>query len=100
MEAGQLRPETETFDLHEVVHSTLALLRPQASAKSLLLKQRIDPRLPFMVRGWPQQLRQVLTNPVANAIKFTETGQVPVRMDLSPATNGGRRHPHVVADKG
>src|SRR3546814_3445477 len=100
MEAGQLRPETEPFDLHEVVDSTLAPLTPQASAKSLLLKQRLDPRLPFMVRGWPQQLRQVLTNLVANAIKFTETGQVSVRLDLATAENGGRRLRLVVPDDG
>ena len=78
IEAGKLQPEVESFVLHEVLGSAVAMLRPQAEAKGLALALRIDPRLPRTYRGLPLQLRQILINLVANAIKFTTQGRVEV----------------------
>jgi two-component system, sensor histidine kinase RpfC len=78
IEAGKLQPEIEGFVLHEVIGSAVAMLRPQAEAKGLALALRIDPRLPRTYRGLPLQLRQILINLVANAIKFTTQGRVEV----------------------
>ncbi|HKW53151.1 MAG TPA: ATP-binding protein, partial [Stellaceae bacterium] len=78
IEAGKLQPEIEGFVLHEVLGSAVAMLRPQAEAKGLALALRIDPRLPRTYRGLPLQLRQILINLVANAIKFTTQGRVEV----------------------
>jgi two-component system, sensor histidine kinase RpfC len=78
IEAGKLQPEIESFVLHEVLGSAVAMLRPQAEAKGLALTLRIDPRLPRTYRGLPLQLRQILINLVANAIKFTTQGRVEV----------------------
>ncbi|HEX6841047.1 MAG TPA: ATP-binding protein [Stellaceae bacterium] len=78
IEAGKLQPEIESFVLHEVLGSAIAMLRPQAEAKGLVLALRIDPRLPRTYRGLPLQLRQILINLVANAIKFTTQGRVEV----------------------
>src|SRR6185312_10471561 len=78
IEAGKLQPEIESFVLHEVLGSAIAMLRAQAEAKGLVLALRIDPRLPRTYRGLPLQLRQILINLVANAIKFTTQGRVEV----------------------
>ena len=81
IEAGKFAPTVEPFDLHAVLNGTLAMLRPQALAKDLKLDCRIDPELPYALRGWPHQLRQIVTNLVANAIKFTEKGRISVIAD-------------------
>ena len=81
IEAGKFAPTIEPFDLHAVLNGTLAMLRPQAAAKDLKLDCRVDPELPYALRGWPHQLRQILTNLVANAIKFTEKGRISVTVD-------------------
>jgi two-component system sensor histidine kinase RpfC len=78
IEAGKLQPEIESFVLHEVLSGAVAMLRPQAEAKGLTLALRVDPRLPHAYRGFPLQLRQVMINLVANAIKFTHEGRIDV----------------------
>ena len=78
LEDGKLTPETETFVLHEVMGGAVAIVRPQAEAKGQALTLRIDPRLPHVYRGWPLQLRQVLVNLLANAVKFTPAGHIAV----------------------
>jgi two-component system sensor histidine kinase RpfC len=78
IEAGKLQPEVESFVLHEVLGGAVAMLRPQAEAKGLALALRIDPRLPHAYRGLPLQLRQILVNLIANAVKFTPEGRIEV----------------------
>jgi len=82
IEAGKLQPEIENLVLHEVLGGVVAMLRPQAEAKGLLLSLRIDPRLPHAYRGLPLQLRQILINLIANAIKFTPQGRIDVSARL------------------
>ncbi len=78
IEAGKLQPEIESFVLHQVLGGAVAILRPQAEAKGLTLALTIDPRLPNAYRGLPLQLRQILINLIANAIKFTPQGRIEV----------------------
>jgi len=78
IEAGKLQPEIESFVLHEVLGGATAMLRPQADAKGLTLVLRIDQRLPHAYRGLPLQMRQILVNLIANAIKFTPQGRIEV----------------------
>jgi signal transduction histidine kinase len=76
IEAGKLETESLDFDLYQAVEDVVQLLAPRAHAKQLEIACRIDERLPGAVRGDPYRLRQVLTNLIGNAIKFTDHGEV------------------------
>ena len=100
IEAGKLQPEIESFVLHEVLGGAVAMLRPQAEAKGLTLTLRIDPRLPHAYRGLPLQLRQILINLVANAIKFTPQGRIEVAARLVERVGETLRLRIAVRDEG
>ncbi len=78
LDAGRVAAPVESFLLHEVMTGAVAMLRPDAEAKGLALVLRIDPRLPQAYRGSPAQLRQVLTNLIGNAVKFTPKGEISI----------------------
>jgi signal transduction histidine kinase/DNA-binding response OmpR family regulator/HPt (histidine-containing phosphotransfer) domain-containing protein len=80
IEAGRLELESITFDVREVVESTVYMFAQQAQAKGLELLIDIPPALESTAGGDPGRLRQVLTNLIGNAIKFTHAGQVIVRL--------------------
>ncbi|HET7866828.1 MAG TPA: response regulator, partial [Burkholderiaceae bacterium] len=86
IEAGRLELAPSDFSLRSVVEDTLELLAPRAHEKGLELSFREGPGLPALVHADPLRLRQVLTNLVANAIKFTERGEVAVDLHWLPAT--------------
>jgi PAS domain S-box-containing protein len=91
IEAGKLELAPTDFMLRAVVEDTLELLAPRAHERGLELSFREESGLPAMVHGDPLRLRQVLTNLVANAIKFTEHGEVVVdvrRGAGAPAVDG------------
>jgi len=80
IEAGKVVIEETDCDLHLLVNSTSKMLTPQALEKGIYLNVFMDPSVPFLVRGDPQHLRQVLINLIGNAIKFTERGGVEIRV--------------------
>ncbi len=81
IEAGKLSLDPRDFYLLEAVQSTVDLLSPRASAKGLKLEVRIEDRIPRVVHGDANRLRQVLINLVSNAIKFTDRGNVTLRVE-------------------
>ena len=83
IEAGKLEMETLDFDLYQSVEDVVQLMAPRAQAKKLELACRIDEALPGAMKGDPFRFRQVLTNLVANALKFTETGEVVVEVKFA-----------------
>jgi TMAO reductase system sensor TorS len=80
IEAGKLELETIEFGLREIIEETIDILGIRARAKGLELKCVIESSVPAAVRGDPLRLRQVLVNLAGNAVKFTESGEVTVRV--------------------
>jgi two-component system, sensor histidine kinase and response regulator len=96
VEAGKLELENIEFALRDAVEQTIEIFAARAHAKGLELACAIDLDVPGTVRGDPTRLRQVLINLVGNAIKFTDSGEVIVRVRAV----GDQRLRFEVADTG
>ena len=83
VEAGRLELEQAPFDLREALGETIHALGPRAHRKQLELALHVDPATPDILVGDRLRLGQVLMNLVGNAIKFTEAGEVIVRVSGS-----------------
>ena len=81
IEAGKLELDELPFDLNRLLNDMIVILAYQAERKGLALSFHIDPQVPIFHRGDPQRLRQIIVNLVGNAIKFTETGSISVRVE-------------------
>ncbi|HEY5797134.1 MAG TPA: ATP-binding protein [Bosea sp. (in: a-proteobacteria)] len=80
VEAGKLELASERFDLGLLVETVSELMAPRAQAKGIELAAHLAPDLPTHLLGDRDRLRQILLNLVGNAIKFTETGGVGIRL--------------------
>jgi len=100
IEAGKLRLERTDFDLREIVESVVELLSIRAQNKGIEILCDIAPKMETFVRGDPTRLRQILTNLIGNALKFTETGEVIVRVRLDERQDVGPRFRFEVIDTG
>ncbi|MEZ5662819.1 MAG: ATP-binding protein [Burkholderiaceae bacterium] len=80
IEAGQLSLEHRSFALEPTLQAAMALYLPQAERKGLALTMDLAPDLPRHVSGDRTRLKQILSNLLANAIKFTEAGHIRVRV--------------------
>jgi len=76
IEAGQLNVDVVPFDLSDSVDAAVKLLAARAHLKGLELAYEIRPDVPTALLGDPSRLRQIITNLIGNAIKFTERGDV------------------------
>jgi PAS domain S-box-containing protein len=82
IEAGRLEFEEVDFDLRTVLEETADLLAVRAQAKAVEFAGTLDPEVPYLLRGDPGRLRQVLVNLGGNAVKFTEHGEVSIRVSV------------------
>ncbi len=94
IEAGRLSLNEELFHVGESVNAVVKLLRVRAEQKGLSVTYDIDSRLPHKVWGDSLRFRQILTNLLGNAIKFTYTGNVHVQ--LSPHDDGSHFRCNVI----
>jgi PAS domain S-box-containing protein len=100
IEAGQFELDIADFDLHETIEQACAMVGPQADAKGLALKLALAADLPARVRGDSTRIRQVLSNLVSNAVKFTAEGSIVVRVASVGGSGGDARLRFEVADTG
>ncbi len=83
IEAGKMVMATETFDLHQWLMSLVKIQGTLGKEKGLHIACYIDARVPFLLQGDPQHLRQVIVNLMGNAIKFTQSGWVKLSVTLA-----------------
>jgi PAS domain S-box-containing protein len=100
IEAGRVDLDAHEFDLREVVDSTRRMLARAAETKGLALTATVDPALPDLFRGDAGRLRQILTNLVSNAVKFTTDGAVTVDVRAVGDTAQGTQVRFDVSDSG
>lgn len=80
IEAGKIEIESAPFGLHKCVEEIMAFFQPRARAAALTLTANLDPDVPAIVNSDEARLRQILTNLIGNALKFTESGSITVHV--------------------
>jgi signal transduction histidine kinase/HPt (histidine-containing phosphotransfer) domain-containing protein len=95
IESGKMELDSREFDLRACVEETLDLLSAKAAEKNLDLVYEMDDGIPAMIRGDSLRLRQVLVNLFGNAIKFTGSGHVSLRIRMlsAPPAEEGKPQP-------
>ncbi len=88
IESGNLEIDEHDFDLHKCVEEVLDLFASKAAQTGLDLIYQIDPKIPVIILSDGLRLRQILLNLVGNAIKFTTTGEVFIKVVLLNETRG------------
>lgn len=87
IEAGKLELEVVDFDLRDLLEEFAAMMAIRAHEKDLEFICAAHPDVPSYLKGDPGRLRQILTNLAGNAVKFTDTGEVAVRVELDAKTD-------------
>jgi two-component system, sensor histidine kinase RpfC len=100
IESGKLTAEIVDFDLHSMINSTMDMFAPQAEKKRLRLHMSSSPETCYLLRGDAQHLRQIIINLVGNAIKFTKTGRVELRVSTLKQDEASTRLRFEVIDTG
>ncbi|MEP4887700.1 MAG: ATP-binding protein, partial [Alphaproteobacteria bacterium] len=100
IEAGRVDIADRTFDLYGAVAGVEAIMRPQAVAKNIRLDVTVAPAIAPDLMGDPEHIQEVLVNLVANAVKFTETGSVGLRVSPVETTADSHRLRFEVVDTG
>lgn len=88
VEAGRVELESLPFDLEHLIDDCVALMAPQANKKGLELVVAVDPDLPRAFLGDALRIRQVLTNLLGNALKFTSEGEISIRAGVRSLSTG------------
>ncbi len=91
LEAGKIDIVQENFNLKELLESVSELFLPQATSKGLSLAIEIDSSVPMTIYSDPVRMRQILLNLLGNAVKFTESGSITIRVELKEAAQHDRK---------
>ena len=90
LDSGQLALEISGFSVRDLMDEIGEMARREAKSKSLYLRVSVDPEIPGLTLGDPKRLRQLLFNIVINAVKFTESGGVDIRVHRDGSGMGSR----------
>ena len=100
IEAGRLELDVAPFLPRRMLEDMMALWRPSALNKGLVLKSHVEPELPAVMMGDANRIGQIVANYLGNAIKFTERGSVTVRLSGEPKDQGVYRLRVTITDTG
>lgn len=100
LEAGKLALENIPFELQDVLDEVVSLQATTAHEKGLEITLSIDPKIPEGIIGDPMRIQQVLTNLIGNSIKFTERGNIDIRVELRSHKENTVELQFVVKDTG
>jgi signal transduction histidine kinase/DNA-binding response OmpR family regulator len=100
IEAGKIDLEAIDFNMRDSLESTLKTLAVRADEKGLELLCEVAPEVPEVVRGDSSRLRQVVINLVGNAIKFTEKGEIAVKLQVEERGDPEFLFHFIVSDTG
>ncbi len=100
LDAGHMTVDQVDFNLRDLLNQTTRLWRGPARAKGLKLRVEGAASIPASVRGDPMRVRQVLNNLISNAMKFTETGSITLRLSAWSEEPGGHAVLIAVEDTG
>ncbi|BBM86044.1 PAS domain S-box protein [Candidatus Uabimicrobium amorphum] len=81
IESGKLELEQQPFDLHKLINELITLFGQRAQQKGIKITTQIDEEVPSVVTSDVVRVRQILTNLINNAIKFTEEGQITISIE-------------------
>lgn len=100
IEAGQMPEQTTEFDLHGILGQVRSMLVAQAKDKGIRLSVHVTPRTPYTLAGNARALQDILTNLMANAVKFTEHGFVALSADVIEEAEGAAKIRFEIVDTG
>jgi CheY-like chemotaxis protein len=100
IEAGKLEVDATVCDLHDLLEETVKAFALRAAEKAIELTCEVHPDVPSMVRADAGRLRQVITNLLGNALKFTAHGEVGLRVEKNAACDNHLELHFIVSDTG
>jgi DNA-binding response OmpR family regulator len=83
IDGGDFAPEMRSFDLYRLANGAIAALRAPAAERGNTLALRIAPQLPYQLRGWPHQVRQILICLITNAVRHCGKAKVRINLDVA-----------------
>ena len=100
IEAGRLELASVSFDIRDCLRDTMKSVEPSARPESVDVALRVDPGVPDRLLGDPGRLRQIITNLLGNALKFTHRGHITIEVRVEAPADGGAILEFAVTDTG
>jgi len=100
IESGEMDFEDVAFDPELLVYDVCDLIRPKIESKPIELLCHVDDNIPAVVKGDPLRFRQVVTNLMGNAPKFTESGEIEISLELEDETDDNMKIHVTIRDTG
>jgi CheY-like chemotaxis protein len=100
IESGRLKIEKRNYHIASVINDAINLIRPRAVDKSLDFFVQVNPAIPVELFGDDMRLRQILTNLLTNAVKYTKKGFILLSVDMEPVDKSSIRLICTVRDSG